>query len=108
MPLLVPPQVAKTTRSPLVSGLDEVTALMTPMRARAAERGVDLDLVYSYPDRSIAADPTKDVERHRETLAELEAAGVTWVVVSGVAGDHETTVSFIEAFGATYVQQTSP
>ncbi len=108
MPLLVPPQVAKTTRSPLVSGLDEVTALMTPMRERAAERGVDLDLVYSYPDRSIAADPTQDVERHRETLAELEAAGVTWVVVSGVAGDHETTVSFIEAFGATYVQQTSP
>jgi probable F420-dependent oxidoreductase len=104
MPLLVTPEVAKTTRSPMVSGLDDVTTLMKPMRQRAAERGVDLDLVYSYPDRSLATDPTKDVERHREMLAELDAAGVTWVVISGVTGDHETTTAFIEAFGATYLR----
>ena len=59
---------------------------------RGCERGVELDLVYPYPDRSLAADPAKDAERHRESFAELEAAGVTWVVVSGFdarpCGDH--------------------
>jgi probable F420-dependent oxidoreductase len=103
MPLLVPPEVAKTTRSPIVRGLDEVTALMKPMQEQAAERGVVLDLVYPYSDRSLATDPTKDVERHRESLARLEAAGVTWVMLSGITRDHAKTTAFIEAFGATYL-----
>ena len=44
MPLLVPPEVAKTTRSPAIGGLDEVVAMMKPMRETAQERGVELDL----------------------------------------------------------------
>jgi probable F420-dependent oxidoreductase len=104
MPLLVSREVARTTRSPMVSGLDEVAALMKPMQEQAAERGVVLDLVYPYSDRSLAIDPTMDVERHRDSLAQLESAGVTWVMLSGSTSDPAATTGFIEAFGATYLQ----
>jgi probable F420-dependent oxidoreductase len=104
MPLLVPPEVAKTARSPTVSGLDEVIELMKPMREAAAERGVELDLVMPYSDRSLAEDPSRDADRHREAFDELEAAGVTWVMLSGSTRDHPATTGFIETFGATYLQ----
>jgi probable F420-dependent oxidoreductase len=103
MPLLVPPEVAKTTRSPIVRGLDEVTALMKPMQEQAAERGVVLDLVYPYSGHALAIDPSKNVDRHRDAFAQLEAAGVTWVMLSGGTGDHAATTEFIEVFGATYL-----
>jgi len=104
MPLLVPPEVAKTTRSPAVGGLDEVVTMMKPMRETALERGVELDLVFPYVDRSLGADPAKEASRHRDSFAELEAAGVTWVVVSGSTHDHAATTAFIEAFGSSYLQ----
>jgi hypothetical protein len=96
--------VAKTARSPTVDGLDEVAALMTDMRATAAARGVELDLVYPYSDRSVATAPTQDADRHREAFAEMEAAGVTWTVVSGATADHRATTEFLEGFGSTYLQ----
>jgi probable F420-dependent oxidoreductase len=104
MPLLVPPEVAKTTRSPIVRGLDEVVVLMKPMQEAAAARGVELDLVFPYADRSLGAAPAKDADRHRESFAELEAAGVTWVMLSGSTHDHAATSAFIEEFGSTYLQ----
>ena len=104
MPLVVPPEVAKTARSPMVGGLDEVATLMAAMREQAASRGVELDLVYPYSDPSIAAAPTHDADRHREAFAEMEAAGVTWAVVSGATADHRATTEFLEGFGSTYLQ----
>jgi probable F420-dependent oxidoreductase len=103
MPLVVPAEVAKTARSPALRGLDEVVESMTWMRATAAERGVDLDLVLPYSDSSLAANPAQDAARHRDAFAELEAAGVTWVVVSGSTSDHAATTAFLEQFGETYL-----
>src|SRR4051794_14911586 len=91
MPLLVPPEVAKTTRSPPLGALDEVADLIAPMRETAAARGVDLDVVYPYTNTALAADPTRDGEHHREAFAALAAAGVTWVMVSGSTNDQGAT-----------------
>jgi len=104
MPLLVPPEVAKTARSPIVDGVDEVVELMKPMRETAAKRGLELDLVLPYSNRALATDPARDADRHREAFADLEAAGVTWVVLSGSTHDHAATTAFIEAVGATYLR----
>ncbi|MEY2571175.1 MAG: hypothetical protein QOE63_1525 [Acidimicrobiaceae bacterium] len=103
MPLLVPPEVASTTRSPALGPLDEVAASIGEMREGAAARGVALDVLYPYLDPTLNDAPAKDAERHRDALGELEAAGVTWVMVPGATQSAAATAEFLQAFGATYI-----
>ncbi|MET9382212.1 LLM class F420-dependent oxidoreductase [Streptomyces sp. NPDC002928] len=103
-----PPQLAATARTPALGSLAELAAQISEMRAAAetAGRPEPLDVVYSYPDRSIA-DPAADADRHRAAFAEIEKAGVTWVVVSSGTREPSATQEFLTAFGETYLTATA-
>ena len=103
MPLLGPPTLNTTARTPALNTIDELAGAIVEMREAAAPRGEPIDVLYPYIDPTIAS-PTADAERHRDAFAELETIGVTWVVVSGTTTSAPATLDFLEAFGATYIQ----
>jgi hypothetical protein len=44
-------------------------------------------------------DAGTDWGKHRDAIASLAAAGVTWVIVPGHAGPRDSCVAFLERFG---------
>jgi probable F420-dependent oxidoreductase len=105
MPLNAPVGAEATVRTSALGGLQQVAEAIAEIRDAAAPRGEPIDVVYSYGDASLRTAPDKDVERHRDAIAELEAIGITWVVISGTTTSFEATRDFIEAFGGTYVDR---
>jgi probable F420-dependent oxidoreductase len=101
MPLSGGPQLATTTRTPSIGGHDEMRDAIAGMRELAGPRGAELDVMLAYPDSTIV-DPGKDVERHRDAIAELEAIGVTWLSVRGVRNP-ERLLEFLGEFGEHYI-----
>jgi len=100
MPVTQAPEVMQTIRtSPAPTG-DVLAAQIAEMRHVAAERGATIDVAYPYMDRTFQTDPGKDMDRHRDAVAELEAAGVNWLVVTGITAERAATLEFIQAFGA--------
>jgi probable F420-dependent oxidoreductase len=106
MPLLGSPELHRTTRTPEIGTLEDLSVQVAQIREAAADAGRTdhIDLLYSYEDRSLADDPTADVDRHREAFAELERAGVDHVSVSSPTHTTAETLAFIEAFGSTYLR----
>jgi probable F420-dependent oxidoreductase len=104
MPLLGPPTLNVTARTPALGTLDELATTIAEIREVATARREPIDVLYPYIDQTIAS-PTGDVARHRDTFAELESIGVTWVMVSGTTTSAPATLDFLQAFGATYINQ---
>ncbi|MFC8519661.1 LLM class F420-dependent oxidoreductase [Streptomyces sp. NPDC057257] len=105
MPLIGPPSLSATVRTPTIGSLTELADMIAGVRdaAKAAGRSDEIDVQYSYKDLSPAS-PAHDADRHREALAEIERAGVTTVVVSSPGAATPTaTREFIEVFGSTYL-----
>jgi probable F420-dependent oxidoreductase len=108
MPLMGPPELNVTTRTPALSSLADVAAAIAELRAAASEAGRDgdaIDVVLSYLDPTITS-PTADADRHRAAFAEIAGAGVTWLVVGGATRSTSQTLEFLDAFGATYLTTT--
>jgi probable F420-dependent oxidoreductase len=101
MPMGVPEEVAKSTRSPHIGSLAELGALIAEVKDLAGDRADELDFCMTYTGAGIAR-PTVDVERHRDTIAELAAAGVNWVNVGPPPMEASATLEFLRAFGETY------
>jgi probable F420-dependent oxidoreductase len=102
MPLLGPPTLNVTARTPAVGELSDLAAMVAEIRQEAAPRGEAIDVLYPYPDATIES-PIADVDRHREAFAALEAAGITWVAVAGSQTSTGQTLDFLRAFGETYI-----
>lgn len=102
MPLVGPPAMSSTVRSPTVSSHDELIARLDRLRRHAGDRFDDLDIVVAYTDTTIH-DNDVDVERHRDTLGRLAVLGATHIVVPGPAGAHPTSSEFLLAFAETYI-----
>jgi probable F420-dependent oxidoreductase len=104
MPMSGGAGLSSTARTPMLGTVQELAAAITGLREAAAEAGRSepIDVLYSYQGEGILT-PAVEADRHREALAELEKAGVTWVVVSSRSGEPSATFEFIEAFGATYL-----
>jgi len=102
MPLTAPQQVARTVRTPYLASTAELAAKIAELRDLAGDRADQLDVAVAYSDPAIAS-PHLDVERHRDTLGQLEAAGATWVIVAGATSSTAATVEFLDRFGATYI-----
>jgi probable F420-dependent oxidoreductase len=102
MPLVGPAQVSATARTPHLETAADIAAKVAELRDLAGERGEVLQVAPSYADSTIA-DPTKDVERHRDAFGVLEAAGATWIIVPGASPSAAETRDFLQAFGSTYV-----
>ena len=69
--------------------------------AMAGDRADGIDVAVAYTDPTIA-DPTSDVERHRDALGRITEAGATWIVVSGTTHETSATLDFLAAFGESY------
>ncbi|HEV8064218.1 MAG TPA: LLM class F420-dependent oxidoreductase [Acidimicrobiales bacterium] len=103
MPMLLPPEVHQTVRSPALDGLAGVVKLAAQIRAEAAARGASIDLVYPYQDSSALVGPDAEASRHKDAFAELEDAGVTWVMLSARGtSSAEQTLAFLASFGELY------
>ncbi|MEU9339911.1 TIGR03619 family F420-dependent LLM class oxidoreductase [Streptomyces sp. NPDC048278] len=105
LPMSGTAQLTATARTPAIGSLAELAAQITEMRSSAetAGRSEPLDVAFSYPDRSLT-DPAADADRHRAAFAELEKAGVTWVIVSSGTREPAATREFLTAFGETYLR----
>ncbi len=98
MPMLGPGWLFATVRTAAISGLDELAAAIAQLRADAGERGAALDISAAYTEPSVH-DPDTDWGKHRDAIAALGEAGVTWVIVPGRAGTRDSSVTFLERFG---------
>jgi probable F420-dependent oxidoreductase len=98
MPMLGPDWLFTTARTASMSAGDELAGAIAQLRADAGERGAVLDVSAAYTEPSVHEAGT-DWGRHRDAIAALAAAGVTWVIVPGQAGDPATCTAFIERFG---------
>ena len=105
IPTLKRLELTATARTPSLGTLDDLAGHIGEVRAAAAAAGRTgtIDVLHSYPDRSIQ-DTALDTDRHREQLAELEQAGVTWTVITCDSRSPAATLEFLEAFGTTFLR----
>lgn len=98
LPLLGPQTLFANARTAALTVAD-LPAAIARMRADAGPRGQDLDVAVPYTDPSLHS-PDADFGRHRAAIAELEEAGVTWLIIQGRGTSSAESAAFIERFGA--------
>ena len=101
MPMGIPEEVARTTRSPHIASVAQLGEMIAEVKDLAGDRAAELDFSMSYMGGGLEH-PTKDVERHREAIGELAAAGVTWVNVGSGPMAPAELLEWVQAFGETY------
>ena len=105
MPLVGPPTLNVTARTPALGSLDDLAVAIADLRDAAAAAGRDpaaLDVLYPYLDEDAAA-ARGDVDRHREAFDELERIGVTWVTVAAHSRSRDETLAVVERIGERYI-----
>jgi probable F420-dependent oxidoreductase len=102
MPMSVAPEVANTTRTAHLEGLDQIGAAIAEVKELAGERADQLDMMVMYTDPTILQ-PGVDVERHRDQLGRLAEAGATWVSLVWEFASEQETLAFIEGLGEHYL-----
>lgn len=102
MPMSGPAEMATTTRTAHLAGLDEIGAAIRELKEMAAERAAEIDVMVLYTDESILQ-VGKDVERHREALGRIAEIGATWVSFAWDFSTQAETLAFVEAFAETYL-----
>ena len=99
MPLLGSETLNQTTRTPSLGGREGIAAAMKEIRDRGAARG-EFDLLYPYAEPiSVTDDPA----RHRDAIAEIEEMGATWACILGHTTTRDSTLAFLEWFGANVI-----
>lgn len=104
MPMSGGAQLSSTARTPALGSTSDLGDRIAGIResAAAAGRTESIDVLYSYQADGLST-PAVDADRHRESFAQLEKAGVTWVVVSSGTSEYSATSEFLDAFGSTYL-----
>ena len=103
MPMGIPEEVARTTRSPHIAGLEQLAEMIAEVKDMAGDRAGELDFCMSYMEEGIH-EPTQDVERHFDGLGRMEEAGVNWVNIGHPPTTPQQMLDFIQAFGETYIR----
>jgi probable F420-dependent oxidoreductase len=101
MPMSGPPEMASTTRTPHLSGIDDIAAAVRELQEMAGDRADQIDIMMLYTDDSILK--AGDVERHREALGRMAEAGATWVSFAWDFATKAETLSFIDSFAEQYL-----
>lgn len=104
MPMSGGADLSATTRTPALGSVGDLAGTIAGVReaAVAAGRTDRIDVLYSYHAVGLGS-PAAKTDRHLEAFADLEKAGVTWVVVSSRTRERTATLEFIEAFGSSYL-----
>jgi probable F420-dependent oxidoreductase len=92
MPMLGSPELSATTRTVHIASLDHLAELIAEVRdtAAAAGRTDTLDVLASYDENT--------------SVADMERAGVTWLIVSSDTRTPSETFAFVDDFGAAYLK----
>lgn len=101
MPMIGPAEMATTTRTVHLDGMDDVAVKIAEIKEQAGDRAAELDFLMLYSDASIL-DGT-DVERHRDAFGRMAEAGVTWVSFAFDFSTEAETLTFVEAFGRDFL-----
>jgi probable F420-dependent oxidoreductase len=102
MPLGGTVELSRTARSPHLGSMDDFRRTIDELREATRARVGVLDIAFGYSDASVF-DLTKDVDRHREAIADYEDAGVNWMVIEAPGGSESRCREFVEGFGTTYI-----
>lgn len=102
MPMTGSAELAATTRTAQLTGLDDVAAAIREVKEAAGDRSDELDFMVLYTDESILEAGT-DVERHRDQLGRMRDAGATWVSFAFDLPTEGRTHEFIEAFAQSHL-----
>ena len=102
MPMSGPPEMATTTRTAHLSGLDDIGAAIRELKDMAGDRADQLDVMVLYSDDSILQ-TAAEVERHRDTLGRIAAIGATWVSFAWDFSTQTETLDFVDGFAASYL-----
>lgn len=88
MPLVLGEQLAATTRTAALTGVDDLAAAVRDLRDLVAEAGRDPDRIEVQVADAHGAlhDPSRSTEQHRDHLGRLAEAGATWYVVHPPGG----------------------
>jgi probable F420-dependent oxidoreductase len=103
MPLLGPPSLNTTARTPALGGVEELSRSIAEMQETASSRGVTIEVLYPYLDPAVMEAPGQDADRHREAFAGFEKAGVTAIMIAGTTDNQRATTDFLAEFGASYI-----
>ncbi|MEM8708151.1 MAG: TIGR03619 family F420-dependent LLM class oxidoreductase [Actinomycetota bacterium] len=105
MPMPNPAAYAKTTRSPVLDGPEDLERFVTDLRRRADEAGrtEPLDVVYVVPDGGQPGSARFDVDTHRAALETCAALGVTGNNVTLDTTSLEHTLDTIGRYGADVI-----
>ncbi len=102
MPMSGPPEMATTTRTAHLSGLDEIGAAIRELKELAGDRAAELDIMVLYTDDSLLKHGV-DVERHRDTLGRMADIGATWVSFAWDFSTESETLEFVDAFSSGFL-----
>jgi len=97
MPFVISAEASRAVGTAALGSVDALRDTIAATRTEAGERPIDVAL--PYPDRTIA-EVDRDVERHRDAMGTLEAAGVNWLVLNAPA---RRTAEFVTEFGETHI-----
>src|SRR5215471_14953393 len=98
MPVVLAPEAMSTVRTAPPPGVNDLASQISEIRETAAARGATIDVAFPYKDATLQTNPGHEMDRHREAVAELREAGVTWLVVTGMTTARTATLEFIESF----------
>jgi probable F420-dependent oxidoreductase len=102
MPMTGSAELAATTRTATMAGLDDVAAAVREIRDAAGERGDEIDVMILYTDESILQAGV-DVERHRDELGRMRDAGATWVSFAFDLPTEAATLEFVDGFAQSFL-----
>lgn len=104
MPMIAPPELARTTQTATLATVDDVAAAVAELNrdAEDAGRSEPIDHLVSYGDPTIG-DPTLDVDRHQDALGRLVEAGITHVLVTHQRAEPSVVLDWLAAFGETHI-----
>jgi probable F420-dependent oxidoreductase len=102
MPMIGSAELASTTRTAQIAGLDDAANAIEHIKERAGARADKLDFLFLYTDESIL-DAGRDVERHRDAFGRIRDAGATWVSFAFDISTEAATHEFIRSFAADHL-----
>jgi probable F420-dependent oxidoreductase len=100
MPMPNPPDVARTTRSPVVETLDDLKPMLAYMRehAESVGRREPIDIMFMCSEGGSPEDPNFNAQQHLEALKAQEAIGINWSAINGAEASAEAAYDALHRY----------
>lgn len=100
MPMPNPPDVARTTRSPVVETLDDLKPMLAYMRehAESVGRREPIDIMFMCGEGGSPEDADFNAQQHLEALKAQEALGINWSAINGAEASGEAAYDALHRY----------